>query len=201
MQDDRQRINTGERNPPYEEQESAQAEERRELAGKEAIEELLRSKMASRRSSTFPFGALLVDIDGFDEINRKYGSKVGDEVLNRVGNVLQDTCRIEDTIARYGDDSFLIILPDTNAAGSIIVGEKLIENIRAIEWRGTPVGGAITVSIGATCMTQGTSLALPELMAIVEEQLQQAKEGGRDRMVMNTRQIARLIEIIGESWS
>jgi diguanylate cyclase (GGDEF)-like protein/PAS domain S-box-containing protein len=159
------------------------------LRNKRDIDEIVRSRLASPRAASFPFGMILVEIDDFATSNDIYGQAVGNEILKRVARVVQDTCRIEDAIARAGDE-YLIMLPSTNPGGTIVVGEKLIRNIKAIDWSDTPLQGEITVSIGATCVTYGTGLTLPELIAILNEQLTQAKEGGPNRLVMNTRQTA-----------
>jgi diguanylate cyclase (GGDEF)-like protein len=131
---------------------------------------------------------LLVDIDFFKVINDSYGRAVGDEVFRRVGRKLQEVCRTEDAIGRFGGDEFLVVLPNTNAPGTIIAGEKLISSVREINWSGTPIEGGVTISVGAACISYGAQATLPELIGILEMQLIQAKEAGRDRLVMNTRQ-------------
>ncbi|MEO5953908.1 MAG: hypothetical protein ABIQ44_15705, partial [Chloroflexia bacterium] len=81
------------------------------------------------------------------------------------------------------------VLPGTNAAGTIICGEKLIRNVRSADWSGTPVQDRLTISIGATCMQFNSGLTVPDLMSVLGSQLTQAKESGGNRLVMNTRQI------------
>lgn len=158
------------------------------LRNRRSIDESLGVKLSSRRSASFPIGCLLVDIDHFKELNDSYGPSVGDEALRRIARVLEDTCRDEDYVARYEGDEFLLVLPNTNPGGTIILGEKLIRNVRALDWSDLPLQGEVTVSIGATCINYGTNLTLPELLDILDGQLYQAKEAGRNRLVMNTRQ-------------
>jgi diguanylate cyclase (GGDEF)-like protein/PAS domain S-box-containing protein len=152
------------------------------------MDELLGAKLVSKRSAKFPFGVLFVEIDHLMTIQESYGKAASDEVVKRVATVLHDACREEDLVARYGDDQFMIVLPTTNAGGTIVVGEKLIRHVKAIDFSDTPVRSEITASIGATCIVYGAELTLPELIAILDEQLQQAKEAGRNRLVMNTKQ-------------
>jgi diguanylate cyclase (GGDEF)-like protein/PAS domain S-box-containing protein len=158
------------------------------LLERREIEDLVGPKLVSPRSANYPFGVLLVDIDFFKDINDSYGRAVGDEVFRRVGRKLQEVCRTEDAIGRFGGDEFLVVLPNTNAPGTIIAGEKLISSVREIDWSGTPIEGGVTISVGAACISYGAQATLPELIGILEMQLIQAKEAGRDRLVMNTRQ-------------
>jgi len=159
------------------------------LRNKRDIDEIIGSRLVSPRAASFPFGVLLVEINDFATSCNIYGQAMGNEIVKRVARVVEDTCRIEDAVARAGDE-FMIMLPSTNPGGTIVVGEKLILNIEAIDWSDTPLQNEITVSIGATCVMYNTALTLPELMSILDEQLTQAKERGRNLLVMNTRQTA-----------
>ncbi len=159
------------------------------LSNKRDIEEIVGSRLASSRAASFPFGVLLVEIDDFATLSSIYGQVVINAIVKRVARVIQDTCRIEDAVARAGEE-FMIMLPSTNPGGTIVVGEKLIRNVKDIDWSDSPLQSEVTVSIGATCVNYGTGLTLPELLEILNEQLTQAKEGGPNLLVMNTRQTA-----------
>ncbi len=160
------------------------------LCTRKVCDNLLTIRLASPRSSAFPVGCLLVDIDHFSAINATYGRGVGDEVLKRLTAILNESCRDEDFVARYGPDEFLVVLPGTSAAGTIILGEKLVNNIRETDWSDLKLQAPVTVSVGATCVHQGSGLGLPELEVILQAQVDQARQSGRDRMVMDTRRIA-----------
>ena len=162
-----------------------------DLRNRSACDDLLTTRLTSWRSSAFPVGCLLVDIDHLKSVNDTYGQSVGDEVLKRVAAVLDGSCRDDDFVARYGGDEFLVVLPGTNAAGTIILGEKLVRNVREEDWSDLRLRTPITISVGATSVQHGSGLTLPELLGILHTQTEQAKEGGRNRMVMNTRQIAK----------
>jgi diguanylate cyclase (GGDEF)-like protein len=153
------------------------------------MDEIMSSRLASSRAASFPFGVLLVEIDDFAILSSIYGQAVINGVVKRVARVIQDTCRIEDAVARAGEE-FMIMLPSTNPGGTIVVGEKLIRSVKDIDWSDTPLQSEVTVSIGATCVNYGTGLTLPELIKILNEQLIQAKEGGPNLLVMNTKQTA-----------
>ena len=85
----------------------------------------------------------------------------------------------------------MVVLPNTNPAGTITVGEKLIRNVREADWSDMPVKEAVTISAGGTCLSYGHGLTLRELLNLIDSQLYQAREAGRDRMVMNGRKATR----------
>jgi diguanylate cyclase (GGDEF)-like protein/PAS domain S-box-containing protein len=157
------------------------------LRSRKACDDLLAIRLASPRSSAFPIGCLLVDIDHFATTNTAYGRTIGDEILKRVAATLNDSCRNDDFVARYGPDEFLVVLPGTNAAGTITLGEKLVRNVRETDWSDLQLKVPITVSIGATCVQYGTGVTLRDLTAVLHTQVQQAQNMGRNRMVMNAR--------------
>jgi diguanylate cyclase (GGDEF)-like protein/PAS domain S-box-containing protein len=152
-------------------------------------DDVLGAMVVSRRSAGFPFGVLLVDVDHFAALNDAYGPLVGGEILKRVARTLLDTCRLDDTVARAGGGAFLVVLPNTNAPGTIAVGERLVQDVGSIDWSDLPLESEVTISAGATCVTYGVDLTLPELMGILQDQVAQAQESGRNRLVMNTRQV------------
>ncbi|MEA2575639.1 MAG: hypothetical protein QOH93_2937 [Chloroflexia bacterium] len=161
------------------------------LNNRESVEDMLTTKLSSRRASSFPVGCLFIDVDDFDELATSYGEETRDEVVRRVAEMLDQTCRDDDFLGRYSGSSFVIVLPNTDAAGTIIVGEKVLRRMRAMEWPGTNVTSPVSVSIGGTCIRHGTTLTLPELMELLGSQLMQAKGSGGDCIIMNARETSR----------
>jgi diguanylate cyclase (GGDEF)-like protein/PAS domain S-box-containing protein len=181
------------------------------LLNRRAIDELLNFKLASPRASNYPFGCLILDIDHFDTINTTHGRAVGDAVLQKMGQLLVESCRGEDFVARYQEDEFVIVLPNTDAAGTVLVAERIVDTVRTSDFGSsfldfgmhpTPRSKiqnpkskiALTVSIGGTCIRRLSDLTLSELIEIINSQLDEAKAMGRDRFVMNARETARQIE-------
>ena len=76
----------------------------------------LEIKRAGRNSS--PLSLVLVDIDDFKLVNDRYGHKAGDIILREIASCLMKDRREIDTVARYGGDEFVILLPDTNLVGA-----------------------------------------------------------------------------------
>jgi diguanylate cyclase (GGDEF)-like protein len=72
---------------------------------------------------------LVLDLDGFKEINDTLGHHAGDLVLQHVASRLRATLRDVDTVARLGGDEFAIVLPDTDADGAVRAARKLLQEI------------------------------------------------------------------------
>ncbi|HXM94723.1 MAG TPA: diguanylate cyclase [Candidatus Dormibacteraeota bacterium] len=82
--------------------------------------EICRSKRTMRE-----FSLVLLDLDGLKDINDRYGHLAGDRALCRLAHILTDCCRSVDTAARQGGDEFALILPETDAAAAMLVGQRI----------------------------------------------------------------------------
>jgi diguanylate cyclase (GGDEF)-like protein len=72
-----------------------------------------------------PMSLLMMDLDKFKQYNDDYGHPIGDEALRRFGQMIREQLRPYDTLARYGGDEFIVLLPATNAAWARHVAERL----------------------------------------------------------------------------
>ncbi len=166
------------------------------LHDREVTDELLTTKLTSRRASTFPVGCLFIDVDNFDALNSAYGEERCNEALKRVAGLIEETCRDDDFLGRHSGSTFVIALPNTDAAGTIIVGEKVLRKVRAIDWSELGIEEPLRVSIGGTSIRHGNTMDLPELMEMLGSQLLQAKGSGGDCIIMNAREAARQSSVI-----
>ncbi len=137
--------------------------------------------MAQAERYRTPLTVAMADIDLLKEINATYGRGGGDRVLKDLAGVLADALRMPDKVGRYGGEEFLIVLPHT----SLVQGKKIVERIRASvsKWD-FDVGSKkirLTISIGVTQYKMGEDLE--QLMSHASKALQEAKEGGRNKVV------------------
>ncbi len=77
-----------------------------------------------------PLSVIFLDLDGFKSINDQYGHLAGSRTLAEVGGILAASVRESDVLARYGGDEFVVVLPETPAAGAVVIAERIR---RAIE--------------------------------------------------------------------
>jgi diguanylate cyclase (GGDEF)-like protein len=131
--------------------------------------------LAGRRSGS-PTGVLLLDLDGFKEVNDSLGHLVGDRVLQCFGPRVTGVLRESDTLGRLGGDEFCVVLPDvTGPAEAASVCERITA---ALE---TPlVVDGVPIRIGASCgialaPADGTTPA--ELLAAADASMYAAKRG------------------------
>ena len=134
-----------------------------------------------------PTSVLLLDIDHFKRVNDTHGHLAGDQVLRQVAEVLRSHARTSDLAGRYGGEELVILLPHTDAAGAVIVAERLRTAIETLEldWNGTTV--RVTASIGAATLTpptpDGTARdTAAQLIERADTALYAAKHAGRNRV-------------------
>jgi len=88
------------------------------------------------------FSVLIVDLNGFKEINDRYGHLVGDELLKWVGGFLTTHLRTHDVACRTGGDEFMLLLPDVAAADAV----RVIDRLR-VQLRQANIGRTVPVSL------------------------------------------------------
>jgi diguanylate cyclase len=133
--------------------------------------------------SVSPLAAILLDLDHFKALNDRYGHESGDRALALVGRIISATIRASDFAARYGGEEFLILLPDTERDGALLVAENLRSEIEKAELSGI---GSVTASLGVAVLP--TDAVEPDdLMRKADRALYIAKETGRNRVNAITR--------------
>ena len=142
----------------------------------------LEFKRAERRRQKFAL--LMIDIDGFKELNDSAGHHVGDEVLRQVGSILIQDMREIDTVARYGGDEFVIILPETNQRQATFVAERLRRAVEQAHFAsGTPgAPRGLTISVGLAVYDHDGRFKR-ELIEYSDAALYAAKKEGRNRVM------------------
>ncbi len=129
-----------------------------------------------------PLSLMILDADHFKRINDQYGHAAGDAVLRSLSSAPSSVLRRSDVFARFGGEEFAVLLPETDHAGALEVGERLLEAFRATT---TEYGGErlhVTVSIGLAELAPGDT-DLEALLHRADSALYRAKEDGRDRLV------------------
>jgi diguanylate cyclase (GGDEF)-like protein len=135
--------------------------------------------LARARRQDIPVTALLVDIDGFRQINDRFGRQAGDEVLCRVGERLKTILRDNDTVGRLGGDEFVMLVDSLglNAAPELLA-ERILDVLRQpIELPGPDqLSVSVTASIG---IVTGRPSCAEDLMGDADLALHKAKAAGK----------------------
>jgi diguanylate cyclase (GGDEF)-like protein len=143
------------------------------------LDEQLGAQVSAARRHRQPLSVLILDIDNFKRINDRFGHLAGDTILREFTARLNATLRLEDVAGRWGGEEFLVILPNTDAAGALLLGERIRNSVSAAPM---PIGDEavfLTVS-GGTATARDESP--DELIRRADEALYRAKHGGRNRI-------------------
>jgi len=152
------------------------------LPNRALLADRLAQEAARARRASTGFAVLLLDLDGFKEVNDTWGHAAGDRVLAIVAERARKCMRASDTVGRLGGDEFLSILPGASVEGALIVAEKLRESI------------AQPCELGNAAVAVGASVGLamfpdhgsdPEsLQRAADAALYRAKREGKNRSVV-----------------
>jgi diguanylate cyclase (GGDEF)-like protein len=154
------------------------------LYNRRSAEETLNTEL-SRADRYDECGAiLLADIDHFKAINDNLGHPEGDRVLREAAQLLTSTVRSSDTVARWGGEEFLIVLPRVDCAGAAATAEKLRTAFANAPLVPAPPAGTEpvgTISVGIALYGAGSTA--DTVIHRADANLYRAKQQGRNRVV------------------
>jgi diguanylate cyclase (GGDEF)-like protein len=133
-----------------------------------------------------PFSCIIMDIDHFKQVNDTYGHLTGDQVLMDIAKILKKNCRRSDLAGRYGGEELILLLPETDSPGAMIIAERIrdmIEQHQTVNGRGESI--QVTVSLGVASLTGPELMTIDKYERIVQyadDALLQAKKDGRNRI-------------------
>lgn len=142
---------------------------------------LAQREIGQSRSIKNTLCLLFIDVDHFKRINDTFGHQTGDLVLKRIIRLTRDCLRNSDTVARWGGEEFVVLLPATDMSGTLVVAEKIRRCIEIERFDELATDLRVTVSIG--CVELGSSEGLDELVVRADQALYEAKHRGRNQTV------------------
>ncbi len=128
---------------------------------------------------------LLMDIDFFKQVNDTYGHPIGDDVLKDLAQLLLECTRQDfDLPCRFGGEEFIILLPQTNLEGALVLAERIRKRCEQHPFAASQLAQAlrVTVSIGISTMEQATWMPTEHLIQQADEMLYAAKQAGRNQI-------------------
>lgn len=135
-----------------------------------------------RSQSPYPIAFLLFDLDLFKSINDNYGHEIGDLVLVEFAGVLKTSLRKQDFPARWGGEEFLVLLPNTELDGAIVVAEKIRTTFQSLSFAIKGKQLQCSTSVGISLLKSPDEN--PEtVINKADEYLYIAKERGRNQVV------------------
>jgi diguanylate cyclase (GGDEF)-like protein len=137
--------------------------------------EVLEGEIVRHRQFGRPLAVVMIDIDGLDAINRSYGRRYGNHVLQKMAAMLHVLVRPVDVVARSGFDEFAVVLPEVDGEGVGPIAEMLSERLMAMEF----AGGEVRVTVGAVHARPDESLTAEDLLRRGESALYASKRHSR----------------------
>lgn len=128
----------------------------------------------ARRSGS-NFSLVMLDIDRFKNVNDLYGHNAGDVVLKSMAEMIRNRIRKIDTIARWGGEEFVLLLPETDASAAMSLAETLRKQLSQMEIPGV---GQVTASFGVASYASGDTV--DTLVNKADTRMYEAKSAGRN---------------------
>ncbi|MEO8214088.1 MAG: GGDEF domain-containing protein, partial [Myxococcales bacterium] len=133
-----------------------------------------------------PLSLIMADVDHFKKVNDTHGHPAGDKVLAGVAGALKTRLRPRDLVARYGGEEFVLVLPETDGEGAMVVAERVRQLVETAVYPIGP-GQTLRVTISLGCATSGGKnpvfVSGAELLQSADKALYAAKRGGRNRAI------------------
>lgn len=150
------------------------------IANRREAHEQLEAELQRYLRNSRAFSVLLMDIDLFKSVNDNYGHQVGDETIVMVARTLQEHSRKVDTLARWGGEEYLALLPETDTAEAILTANRIRQTIAS-----TPIetqDGSINATISVGVSTIHGAESVDRLLQRADEALYRAKTLGRNKV-------------------
>lgn len=146
------------------------------IHNRRAIMEELETRINQALLYQSPLSIVLLDIDYFKKINDDNGHHCGDMVLNIVATTISKLIRDIDSVARYGGDEFLVVLPNTDKSKAVIIAERIREAVERLDFSQKD---HVTISAGIAVLNGET---IAEIINKADKKLYEAKNDGRNRI-------------------
>ncbi len=146
------------------------------ISNRRALDDAITSQFAMMNRYDTQFSVAIFDIDHFKQVNDEQGHLQGDQILQRLARLLDESVRETDVLARYGGEEFVVVMPQTGLDGACIFAERLRTKVER-EMEVTVSGGVAEALDGDTPET---------LMARADAALYAAKKDGRNSVSRHT---------------
>ncbi len=164
-----------------------------QIGNRRHFDSCLRAEWKHNARDRSPISLILCDIDYFKIYNDTYGHQAGDSCLRSVAQAIRRSLqRPADVAARYGGEEFAIVLPQTDAAGALLVAERIRAKVKTLNIVFNPnsveclPNSVVTISLGIASVVPGPENDAATLVLAADEALYDSKRHGRDRITMST---------------
>jgi diguanylate cyclase (GGDEF)-like protein len=143
------------------------------------IEEVMDAEFARALRNAAPLSIVMADVDGLKRVNDDYGHHAGDHVLIQLAHAARTSCRKGDTVARFGGDEFLYVLPGASLQEAEKFGERFRLKVEQQSLVLSPEESVrVKVSMGAAQFNNTGSQSTSDLISLADSALYAAKSAG-----------------------
>lgn len=151
-----------------------------ELFNRRHFEAVIEKEFERTKRYQHHSSCLMIDIDRFKLINDTYGHRIGDQVLQNLAQLLKNCVRRVDTVARWGGEEFIILLPETNKEAALQVASRIL--ISVSDYKFPSLHDQLTISIGIASIPEKTIDNSEQFINASDQSLYEAKAKGRNRI-------------------
>jgi len=126
---------------------------------------------------------MIIDIDGLKGVNDELGHQAGDNLLRRIAAILGERVRETDIVARLSGDEFAVLMPQTDTAGALQLGEDLRSQV-AESAAPTADSATATISVGITMFGGKRDAGAESILVAADQAMYRAKEEGRNQIAL-----------------
>lgn len=155
------------------------------IGNRRFFDEELKKQWGRAVQDSTPLSAILLDVDYFKLFNDYYGHQTGDECLKSIAQAVNSSLlRAGDIGARYGGEEFVVLLPNTDQPGALLVAERIRATIEALKipHRQSEISSVVTSSLGVATLFPTRINHIKDLIAIADKALYRSKREGRNRV-------------------
>ncbi len=140
----------------------------------------LEEELSRFKRFNHPVSVVILDIDGFKNVNDEFGHAVGDETLRELAQILMKHSRGINVVSRFGGDEFAILLVETSKAGARLYADRIRQVVATFPFsHGKPV----TASFGVASLPDDEVATAEDLFRAADEALYAAKRAGKNQVV------------------
>lgn len=152
------------------------------LLNRRGILNWLQDEGLNYKRHKIPFTLFVIDIDFFKDINDEYGHNIGDLTLKALADLMTDSIRSQDYIARWGGEEFLLVLPQTSLDGGCVIAEKMRKRIEEKTFIFKDFNINITISLGGCDFKD--DITLSACLDMADKALYKSKHNGRNKVTL-----------------
>jgi diguanylate cyclase (GGDEF)-like protein len=155
------------------------------LPNRRTLDERMERELLRAKRSHKPVSILLFDLDHFKRVNDSAGHHMGDELLKAVGSYGAPVIREVDTLARWGGDEFMLLLPETDTKGALEVSLRLksaLQDAQVSDSHGRLFSISISGGLATSDSRSNPDITVEDLVKEADRALYRAKQEGRNRI-------------------